>query len=181
MLISRPGVRAVCIALLAGAISLPSAASANQAEAAPKAEKLSRSLPVKSGKTFKQAGKSYQEFVSFQFETWAPNSLHWTAPSSIYVATNGNWFFYAEALENQRGTYQGRSYRFDLKLTYYRDYDAANKACAGPVVHSATYLSLVLKWKQKVQKHGVQGYDNRVPAVVGTARCITAERSLNPV
>lgn len=120
----------------------------------------------------------YQMF-SFQFPTWAPNSLHWDEPSNLNIQSDGSWYIYARRLANFRRTGgvldTGNIYTALANVTFY-DGPIVNNQCSGSVVHSRDFVLGSLDYKREVYDIANRGTDPQIAANESKIRCASVTR-----
>lgn len=125
------------------------------------------------------AGTSLQEAtisVRFYLENigFYSKRRHWDNPSTFTIYSDGSWFFYATRLANFDRTWAdtGRTWRTRLDAVYYSRYDAANKRCAGQILHSNQYRFATVRYKQQRHNYTRRGDDAAFASISSQARCM---------
>lgn len=120
----------------------------------------------------------YQMF-SFQFSSWAPNSLHWDAPSNLNIQSDGSWYIYSRRLANFRRTGgffdTGDTFTALANVTFY-DGPVVNGQCSGSVVHSRDFVLRSLDYKHEYTDVANRGTDPQIAANESRIRCGSVTR-----
>jgi hypothetical protein len=115
-----------------------------------------------------------------KFDTWAPDSLHWYAPSDITIWPDGKVIIRVRTLSNQRNTSPigngGRAWSFWCDFSTYRTLEEAedfSKKLSLHPFHVAT-----LEWKQERHFIETEYHDPRIGAAIAACGAYSVERKI---
>lgn len=117
------------------------------------------------------------QMFNFVFVTWAPNSLHWDAPSTLSIQWDGTWSFFATHLANFRRTGgffdTGDTHNFGITLSFY-DVIVDQQPTHAPLYTMQIGVATI-GYKQSQDNVVLNGQDTRIgelAAQIKSANCI---------
>lgn len=79
----------------------------------------------------------HYEWFTVDFDTWAPNHLHWDAPSTLHIMVNGDVYVTAAHMANMRKTWVldgGKVFVARIKIDLYQEKESTPYSFMFPVI-----------------------------------------------